>query len=77
MSNFFSAYSSKIQWFKPVFPVFKPVPVAVSASFRFLATVYHPVFQPILSQSKIGVQLWIDMQNTKNYGLEPPPRLFE
>jgi hypothetical protein len=27
---------------KPVFPVFKPVPVAVSASIRFLATIDHP-----------------------------------
>ena len=36
-----------------------------------IEVVKNMVFQPILSQSKIGVQLWIDMQNTKNYGLEP------
>ena len=42
MSIFSSAYFSEIQWLKPVFPVNKPVPVAVSASFRFLATIRDP-----------------------------------
>jgi len=40
--NQLSGQFSEIQCFKPVFSVIKPVPVAVSASFRFLATVYHP-----------------------------------
>ena len=39
---FSSAYFSESQWLKPVFSVNKPVPVAVSASFRFLATIRDP-----------------------------------
>ena len=35
------------------------------------------VFPPIFIQSKIGVQLWKDRQNTKNYGLEHPPNNSE
>ena len=45
MSIFSSAYFSEIQWLKPVFPVNKPVPVAVSASFRFLATIRDPAYK--------------------------------
>ena len=51
--NQLSAQSSEIQCFKPVFSVFKPVPVAVSASCRFLATVYHPELPAQIIASEI------------------------
>ena len=38
-----------------------------------IEVVKNIVFPPIFIQSKIGVLLWKDRQNTKNYGLEHPP----